>query len=235
MRKYLLSAAILILVGVPFNVGSANHKNVKYKNKEMTLISFSISIHPETKRYLDQFESYFPSVKNPNADKIIAKIKEQTWGSIVDILQKDIEMIILPISTFGKNISYDNYGFPDVNISKAQRKGFSKFYMKIDLQIGPEIYQPLGSFKDDTTKQRVKLNSGEIKPMVTITITTYSANGIVPIDKYVGNAIASNTWSSDDSSIIDGLVNATSRNDPSTLMSLINEAINDVSANIQIQ
>jgi len=230
MKKTLLIASVIILVVIPFQ-----GKSINYRNKEMTLISFNVSIHLETKRYLDQFESYFSPIKNPNADKIVAKIKEQTWGSMVDVLQKEIGMVILPISTLGNNISYEEYGFPNVSISKAQRKGFSKFYMKIDLQIGPEVYQPQSSFKEDTTNQRIKLKSGEIKPMVTITITTYPENGIVPIDKYVGIAIAPTPWYSNDSSIIDGLVNEKSKTNLSSLMSLINEAINDVSTNIHVR
>jgi len=106
--------------------------------------------------------------------------------------------------------------------------------MKIDLQIGPEAYQPISSFKNDTTSQRAKLKSGEIKPMVTITLTTYSENGIIPIGKYVGIAIAPTAWSADNASILDGLVNTNSKNDLSTLMSLINEAINDLSINILV-
>jgi len=230
MKKILLITSIFILVGLPFHVGSIN-----YRNKEITLISFGITINPETKSYLDQFESYFPSLKNNSGDKIIAKIKEQAWGSIVDILQKDIGMIILPIRTYGNNINYDAYGFPDVNIGKAQRKGFSKFYMKIDIQIGPETYHPLSSFKADTLDIQTKLKNGEIKPMVTITFTSFPESGIIPIDKHIGIAIAPEVWPDDDASVLDGLVNTSSKDDLSTLMSLINEAINDLSINILVE
>ncbi|NOU16886.1 MAG: hypothetical protein HOO91_04935 [Bacteroidales bacterium] len=228
MRKIIALTTFIFMVIIPFQVGSIN-----YKNKEISLISFNITIHPDIKKFLDQFEGSFPVIKNSNADKIVAKIKEQTWSSLVDKLQSDIGMIILPISTFGKDISYDAYGFPDITISKAQRKGFSKFYMKIDLRIEPESVQFTNSYKSkyDTT-QHLLMKKGDIKPMVTITLTTYPKNGIIPLGKYTGITISSNAWSASDTSFLEGLINANTKNDLTTLMGLINEAINDLSLNI---
>ncbi len=223
---------VSIIIGTPFNALSQ-----KYKNKEMSLISFNVSIHPETKKYLDQFESKFSSVKNKDADKIIAKIKEQAWGSLADSLQQEIEMILLPISTFGNKIGYDAYNFPDVSISKAQRIGFSRFYMKVDLEIGPKALQYPLSHKErnDSTLQSEKPKEGEIKPVVTITITCFPTNGIIPIGKYIGTSEATYIWKSGNISILDGLVNSNSKNDLSTLMSLINEAIFDLTINMQVK
>lgn len=232
MRILLSVSAIILFVITPSHAGSVN-----YRDKEMTLISFSVSIHSDAKMYLEHFDSHFPTVKNSKADKIIAKIVEQTWGSLTDILQRETGMIILPITTFGNSISYDVYGYPDVNISKAQRKGFSKYYMKIDLQIGPEVLQyPISAkSKKDSTLRPVKLKSGEIKPVVTITLTTYPTNGIIPLGKYIGVSEAPAAWSPENVSILDGLVNANGKTDLSTLMSLINDAINDLATNMLIK
>lgn len=210
----------------------------KYRNKEISLISFNIIVHSDTKKCLDSFEGYFPAVKNSNADKIIAKIKEQAWGSIVDVLQREIGMIILPVNTFGDKVSYDAYGFPDANVSKAQRKGYSKYYMKIEMQIGPEpaIQYPVNyKAKKDTTNQSVKLKSGEIMPVVTITLTTYPDNGLVPLDKFIGVAESPMAWSTSNESILDGLINTNVTTDLSNFMSLINEAVNDLSINMLIE
>lgn len=228
MKKIIALTTFIFMVVIPFQVGSIN-----YKNKEMSLISFNITIHPDIKKFLDQFEGSFPTIKNSNADKIVAKIKEQTWSSLVDKLQSEIGMIILPISTFGKNISYDAYGFPDIAISKAQRKGFSKFYMKIDLRIEPESVQFANNYKIkyDTTQQ-LKMEKGDIKPMVTLTLTTYPQNGIISLGKYTGITISTNAWTVTDISILDGLINSNVKDDLTTLMGLINEAINDLYLNI---
>ena len=68
---------VLFLFATPYKGVSQ-----KYKNKEVSLISFNISIHPEAKNFFDQFESQFPAAKNSNADRIISKLKEQAWGAI---------------------------------------------------------------------------------------------------------------------------------------------------------
>lgn len=232
MKKLLLIPVIIIFVVTPFRAGSIN-----YKNKEMSLISFSITIHPETKKFLDNLDSYFPPVKNNNADKILAKIKEQTWGSLVDILQSNVGMIILPINTFGNNATYDAYGFPEISISKAQRKGFSKFYMKIDLQISPrDLQHPVNyKTKNDSTQEQTKLKPGELKPVVQIILTTFPENGIIPLGRYEGFSESSIVWTADNASILDGLVNSSNKTDLSTLMSLINEAVNDLSLNMLIK
>ena len=232
MRKNISLAIFILFVIIPFHGGSIN-----FRDKEMTLISFNVNIHSEIKKHLDHFDNLFPSIKNTNADKIIAKIKEQSWGSLVDVLQRETGMIILPISTFGKSISYDIYNFPNVNISKAQQKGFSKYYMKIDIQINPEVLTNMSSSKakKDTSIKPIKLKIGEIKPVITITLTAYPNNGIIPIGKYIGVSDTQAVWSPENASIFDGLVNDVNNNDSSTLMSLMNEAINDLATNMLIK
>lgn len=231
MKSIQLILVVIILVN-PYKSVSQ-----KYKNKEVSLISFSISINPETKVFFDQFESHFPETKNNNADRIVSKLKEQAWSALLDSLQQEIGMAILPINTFGTKVGYDIYNFPDVNIIKAQRIGYSKFYLKIDLEIGPEIIQTslLQKLKTDTTLQKAMPKEGEIKPIVKITITCYPANGIVPVGKYIGSAQASSIWTSKDISILDGLVNSNVKTDFSTIMSLVTEAIYDATINMQIK
>ena len=206
--------------------------SINYRDKAISLISFSVNISAETKKIFEKFDSQFPATSNEKADKFIARIKDLAWSSFIDTIQKNIGMVILPISTLGSDVNYDLYGFPDVNITKAQKKGTSKFFMKIDIQISPETFQTLSIAKKEKSIQHIKLKDGETRPMVTITLTTFSNNGILPIGKYEGFSIAPNPWSTDDASIFDGLVNDNNRNDLSTFMSLINEAIKDLSKNI---
>ena len=226
MRKLIFSVLTLVVL-LPNAVSSIN-----YRDKAITLISFNVSISSETRKVFEKYDSQFPSAVNENADKFIARIKDLAWSSFVDTIQQKVGMVILPISTLGSTINYDAYGFPDVNITKAQKKGTSKFFMKVDIQISPETYQGLMMLKKDKNIQHIKLKDGEIRPMVSITLTTFSNNGIVPIGKYEGFSVAPNPWSLDDSSIFDGLVNENNKYDLSTFMSLINEAINDLSKNI---
>lgn len=226
MKRFILLTGVIILIGLPFQLSSTN-----YKNKEITLIQFNVTIQPEIKKYLYQFENSFPALKNEKADKIIGKIKEQSWSALQDKLQQEIGMIITPLNSLGDRISYDVYDFPDVGVSKAQKKGASKFYMKVDLLIGPEMFQytthSSSKNKKDSTSQYTRLKEGEIKPMITITLTTFPNNGILPLDKFVGTATAPTAWTID-ASTLDGLVNEKNKNDLSTFMSLIQKAVDEL-------
>lgn len=226
MKKLILITAVIVLIGLPFHVGCTN-----YKNKEITLIQFNVTIQPEIKKYLYQLEDNFPPLKNEKADRIIGRIKDYAWSALQDKLQQQIGMIVMPLNTLGDRISYDVYDFPDVGISKAQKKGASKFYMKVDLQIGPEIFQytthTSSKDKKDSLPQYTRLKEGEIKPMITITLTTYPNSGILPLDKFVGTTAAPSIWAVN-ASILDGLVNTNNKNDQSTLMSLTQKAIDEL-------
>ncbi len=206
----------------------------KYKNKEISLISFSVTIYPETKQFLEKLSGNFPPYKNPKADKIIGTIKEKTWAFLIDKLQEDNGMFILPLNTLGDSYSYDIYGFPDGNINKALKKGESKFYMKIEMYIGTASNPTNAvSYKNqkDTSLYPSQLQDGQIMPKVTIDITTYSNNGILPVGRYKGISAAPKPFDLTPY-VLDGLVNTKNSFEPTTLMGIINEAIAEISINI---
>jgi hypothetical protein len=227
MKLIIYFSTLLILAIAPYASGTIN-----YRDKAITLISFDVNINSETKRFLAKFENLFQSTSKPDADKIISRIKDLAWGTFVDTIQDNVGMIILPLNTLDSSIGYDVYGFPSVNIGKAQKKGTSKYFMKIDLQIGPEPTQPIGTIKKDTSSQFIKLKEGEIRPMVTIIVTTYSNNGILPIGKYTGSALSPYAWEANNDTILDGMVNENLSTNQSTLMNLIIQAITNLSKNI---
>ena len=70
-------------------------------------------------------------------------------------------------------------------------------------------------------------------PYVTLTLTCYSVNGIIPIGKYVGTMQSSTIWETGNSSVVDGLVNNNFEPNNSTLLGLITHAISDVTKNMQ--
>lgn len=230
MKRLTIIIGLILIMGSPFKVLSQ-----KYRNKEISLIQLNVTIQPEIKRHLELLEGSFPDLKNEKADKIIGKIKEQVWGVLQDKLQSDIGMTIMPLNTFGDDIAYDLYGFPDASVSKAQKKGASKYYMKVDVNIGNELFQYTTQIttknKKDSVIHNTPLQEGEFKPVVTITLTTYPASGILQLNKFIGGAKAPKAWTVKES-ILDGLVNDNNKNDLSSLMSLIQESINDLTLSI---
>lgn len=229
--KSILSITLSLLFTLPF-IGYSQ----RYKNKDVSLISFSVSIHDDVKAYLDKFESQFPNTADNKADKIIALIKDQTWVALVDSLQQGVGMSVLPVTTFGNRSNYDEYNYPNIGISKAQQIGYSKIFIKIDLDINPEppLYQNSSKIKSNIV-QTVKPKEGEIMPFVSLTITCFSTNGIIPIGKFTGTVQASTIWKDGNSSMLDGLVNADSKTDQSTIMSLITHCIHDAVKNMKVK
>jgi len=223
-----LCAILIIFVFPSFAISQ------KYKNKETSLISFNINIYPDTKQFLENLQGHFSPYKNPKADKIIGTVKEKTWAFLMDRLQTDIGMLILPLRTLGDNYSYDRFGFPDGNINKAIKAGESKYYMKIDMFIGTELNPNHPHYPKnprDSISEPIQIQEGQIMPKVTINITMYSENGILPINKYTGIAIAPRPFDLTPY-VLDGLVNTNNSFEPTTLMGIINEAIAEISINI---
>ncbi len=226
--KSIFSITLSLLLALPF-IGHSQ----RYKNKDVALISFSVSIHDDIKAYLDKFESQFPNTANNKSDKIIALIKDLTWAALADSLQEGVGMSVLPVTTFGNRSNYDDYNYPNIGISKAQQIGYSKIFIKIDLEINPEPPINQSYSKNKSNSQTIKPKEGEIMPFVSLTVTCFSVNGIIPIGKYTGTTQATAIWKDGNSSILDGLVNIDFKTDQSTIMSLITHCIHDAVKNMK--
>jgi len=229
--KSIFTITLSLLLALPF-MGYAQ----RYKNKDVALISFSVSINDDVKAYLDKFESQFPNTANTKSDKIIALIKDQAWAALADSLQEGVGMSVLPVTTFGNRSNYDEYKYPNIGISKAQQIGYSKLFIKIDLAISaePPLNQPNFKAKPSTVPT-AKPKEGEVMPFVSVTLSCFSNNGIIPIGKFTGTAQASTIWKDGNSSILDGLVNADAKTDQSTIMSLITHCIHDAVKNMKVK
>jgi len=229
--KSIFSITLSLLLALPF-IGYSQ----RYKNKDVALISFSVSIHDDVKAYLDKFESQFPNAVNNKADKIIALIKDQTWAALADSLQEGVGMSVLPVTTFGNRSNYDEYKYPNIGISKAQQIGYSKIFIKIDLEINAEPTLSQSNLKVKTNSApTAKPKVGEVMPFVSVTLSCFSNNGIIPIGKFTGTAQATTIWKDGNSSILDGLVNDNAKTDQSTIMSLITHCIHDAVKNMKVK
>jgi len=222
MRKLLLLST-LILSLAPWRPLEAQ----KYRKKETSLTSFSLNIDPVCKAKLDQLSHVFPEPRNGKADRIINQLKLKTWELLYDRLQSEVGMVILPLDAYGDKFTYDAYYFPDVNISKAIKKGSSKYYFKVEMDILPDVSAKYITSKNgngkDSTNHIVLLKDDEIKPKVVITINFFSDKGILPIEKSVGTAIAPTALKIEES-LFNGIINDAPGNEQTTLLGLIEDA-----------
>ncbi|OFX86875.1 MAG: hypothetical protein A2W99_03945 [Bacteroidetes bacterium GWF2_33_16] len=179
--RYLIIVLFLLLSN--FNTSFSQ----KIANKQFSLISYDISISNEITDELSDLESYIKAIKvynTPESDKIKAIFIHNTFYTITDELKKDLKIDILPINAFLTKVKYDNYGYPQTNIQNAIRKGNSPFYFKVQVTI--ESYTK--KYSELNPDQFTDLNYKAIVPKIIIDITVYNKDGVIPVDRWFGEA-----------------------------------------------
>ena len=219
MKKIIILSTILLSILI-----SENALAQKYRKKEVSVISFKLNINNDYRGKIDAFSSYFNEPKNKNANRVDNLIIYTAWDLISEKLRNEVGMIILPLDAYGNKFSYDVYGFPDVGINKALNKGQSKYYIKIDVEIGPEVSAKyITKSQPDSANQIIQLKDDEFKPKVTVNMTIYSDKGIIPVANCIGEANAERVLTID-KSFFDGIINSDENTDKSTLFNLLKEA-----------
>lgn len=231
MKFSRLTFITLLILGV-LNQSFAQN----YRNRQLAVISYNVSIHQSLKVMLDQHANLFPDVENRRADKIIAALKERSWVLIEDRLEAGTGMYILPLNAHGKSFSYDVYGFPEIAINRALRVGTSKHYIRVDLTLSATSARRDTGYGSRPAARDTSTNEGEVEgdvtPQVSITVTTYTDKGVIPLQRVTGTATASRPWFINED-IFTGLANRKewSKEDTNTIMGLINAALDDVLKN----
>lgn len=231
MRIISLTISLLLVVGI-FN--KTNSQN--YRNKQLALITYDVSINQSLKVLLDEQAHIFPDVESKKADRIIAQLKERSWYLLKDRLETETEMYILPLTAHGKSFKYDVYGFPEISINKALRVGTSKYYIRVDLtlsSVSTKKESGYGSWdSQETDSTEIEIEEGSIIPQVEVTVTTYTEKGIIPMQKVSGSATASSPWIISEE-IFTGIINRDEypMNETSTIMGLINVSITEMIKN----
>lgn len=230
MKRTFLSLALLLFLGAGSSIYSQS-----LRNREVALISFNYSIHQQVSQVLSELSQYFPEVEISKGDKYTSILKDRSWSLIEEMLMKEFNMYILPLNTFGRSFSYDQYGYPNVSINRALRQGTARFYLKVDLifsQITPPKEIGFGSTsrtrKDSTETIEIEESSGFI-PEVSITVTFFTDKGIIPLQKVTGTSKANSPWVITPE-ILNGLVNNEDYHADQTIdiMGLIHQAMKDV-------
>ena len=181
MKKHILIFAILLMTI------SLTAQNIA--NKQFSLISYDLNISKDISKELSDLESFIDNIKtynDPGNDKIRAIFEHIIYYTLKDKLSHELEMEILPINTFMRSVKYDDYGYPTTTIRDALRKGDSKYYFKVDVKIE--------SLTDDKKKDSPELfeniNYDVIFPQMTMEITIFNNQGIIPVDKWAGTTTA---------------------------------------------
>lgn len=219
MKKLLILSIILGCV-----VTSESSLAQKFRKKEVSLISLKLNINSDYRTKVDAYSGYFNEPKNKNANRVDNQIIYTAWDIISEKLRNEVGMILLPLDAYGNKFTYDSYGFPDVGINKALNKGQSKYYIKIDIEFGPELSAKyITKSQPDSANQIIHLKSDEIKPKLTINLTIYSDKGIIPVANCVGEATSDEIITLD-KPFFDGIINNDIDPSKNTLYNLIEKA-----------
>ncbi|MFP4555784.1 MAG: hypothetical protein ACLFNU_02830 [Bacteroidales bacterium] len=232
MRKIVVTLALLLLISSTNWTYSQN-----YRNRQVTLFSYNCDIHQSILSSFEQQAHLFPETDHRKADKIVDAVKDRAWYMIKEKLEEGTGMYILPINAYGKSFKYDVYGFPDMSINRALRKGSSRYYLKIDLTISSALNRKESSYgallsKDSAEKLEETLDDNAIVPKININATTYSDKGVIPVQRVTGNAIASQPWQVSEE-IFNGIVNHDEFDDEvaDSVLGLVNAGLTDLLKN----
>ncbi|MCB8964153.1 MAG: hypothetical protein H6536_03810 [Bacteroidales bacterium] len=224
MKKQALLIATLALTVLLTGTSYAQ----KYRKKETSVISFKLNIDYSYRSKFDSFGGLFNTPKYENANRVDNQIIYTAWDLISERIRNEAGMLLLPLDAYGKKFTYDNYGFPDIGIAKALKKGQSKYYIKIDVEIGPEQSARYATkSQPDTANKVVQLKEDEFKPKVTISLTIFSDKGIIPVASGTGEAAAEDILILNEN-FFDGIANGTTTADHTTLYKLIDKASQDL-------
>lgn len=218
----------LILLTLTFFSFNTNLFAQKYRNKEVTLIYFKLNIDPSYHAKFSEYSHLFREPVKPQQDRIVGHLTADIWDMVKQRLTEDVGMNILPLDAYGDKFSYDHYGFPNVSINRALQKGNSKFYISIDVEIGPEFYSKyVTKTTSDTSPQVIQLSTNEIKPRVLIRMNIFNDKGIIPIANTKGEAVEKKVIELNEK-YFDGFVNPNQNAPYETLYKLVNQAVKEL-------
>ena len=186
--KYLLVGIVMFFVNTTILFSQ------KIADKQFSLISYDLSISNELNDELKDLEPYIKSIKvynTPERDKLKAIFIHNVFYTLKDKLKEDLKIDILPINAFLDKVKYDDYGYPQTNIQNAIRKGNSPYYFKVQVNI-ESFTKKQSQLSPDQFKD---LSFNPIVPKITIDITIYNKEGVLPVDHWVGIAMPTNPLS----------------------------------------
>lgn len=225
MKKIVSTLTAMLILAALIQPDAAAQR---YRKRETYLIDFKVKIDEDYKRKFEQFASIFPQGANKTVSPVENLIRYTTWDIIKSKLTDRVGMIILPLNAYGKKFSYDDFGFPNVAVSRAIRKGESKYYIKLELEIVPEYSSKFITITNpDTANQIVQLQDNELKADVIVRLTIYNDKGIIPIKTCEGRAHCDEVVTLDEH-FFDGIANGAVNPSATNLYNLIDKATDHI-------
>lgn len=178
-KRYLLLIVIALFTTTLFG------QNIR--NKQFSLFSYELSIGKDLVEELSSLESFVEGIEtynDPGNEKLKAIFVHTVFYYLKENLQNELEIDILPVNTFMREVKYDDFGYPKTNIREALKKGFSKFYFKVEVD-----FESLTKDKREENPELFEdIDYNVIYPQITIQITVYNNQGVIPVAKWEGSS-----------------------------------------------
>jgi hypothetical protein len=155
------------------------------KNKQFSLYNYNLNISKDFIEEIADLESFIDNIKtynDPGNDKLNAILVHIIYYDLKDRLSQELEIEILPINTFMREVKYDDYGYPKTNVRDAIQKGDSKYYFKVEAQLESITKKK----REESPELFENIDYPVTYPELTITVTINNKEGIIPIAKWIG-------------------------------------------------
>ena len=167
MRKFILLTTVFLL---SLNIAAQN-----ITNKQFVLIDYDLKISDNFRTQTESLQDFFQSAKVHNEDakdRLKAILIHDLYYKLKPQLERKLEISILPVNSFMQETNYDEFGYPEMSISKALRKGDSPFYFNVKVTL-------------DSKEQEENMES-VVQPHFVIESKVFSDEGILPVFKWHG-------------------------------------------------
>ncbi len=184
LKKIFMSLNRLSVIALFLFIGlSLSAQNIR--NKQFSLFSYNLNISNDFSEEITELEPFMDNIKtynDPGNEKIKAILVHIIYYTLKDKLESELEVEILPINTFMRKVKYDDYGYPKTNIRDALRKGDSRFYFKVEVNIESLTKKK----RDDNPELFEDIDYNVCYPELTMEVTVYNNEGIIPVAKWLG-------------------------------------------------
>jgi hypothetical protein len=145
----------------------------KYYKQQFTLFKFHCVVDSRVISQLSEIESCMDCKPPKSYSKTEVMFVQSIFTVVKSKLESKFGVYILPIESYGDKADYDDFGFPDIMINNAIKKGTTKYFFKVTAYIQ-------NSNKLDAT------NTSDFRPVVKVQIDLFNKSGYQPISTVEG-------------------------------------------------
>lgn len=144
----------------------------KYHKQQFTLFKYHCVVDESIIKSMSELENSITCPAPSGYTKTETLLTQSIYSIIKSKMESKFGVYILPVNSYQDNGSYDSFGFPDMLINNAIRKGSTKYYFKITVHV--------------ETSSKATNNDNNLWPVVKVEIELYNKDGYQPIKTGTG-------------------------------------------------